>query len=156
MIKWCSRSLFSARDVDSFGRDCVFPRLRPMIRHRLCAYRLARFFIFRGRVVVLVHLCPGWIHSDGERWWASHSGGSLVESIYVERLEKTTQLFRLFCLFLLFNDVYNIPSRFLMDRVRKAFEHPLLILNRRRCVYPFQMLRPSLHLSMWDFFDLIW
>ena len=51
-------------------------------------------------------------------------------------------------LFLLFNDVNNVSSWFFMDRVRKAFEHPLLILNRRRCVYPFLVLFPSVLVLM--------
>ena len=51
------------------------PRRRPMVRQRRRAYRLTRFIIFRGRVIVLVHLCPDGIHRDGERYSASHSGG---------------------------------------------------------------------------------
>ena len=70
-----SGTLFSTSDVSCFDRDCVLPRQHHMNRPRLRAYRLARFIIFRGRVIVLEHLCPDWIHRDGERYSASHSGG---------------------------------------------------------------------------------
>ena len=137
-----SGTLFSASDVSCFDRDCVLPRRHPMNRQRLRAYRLARFIIFRGRVIVLVHLCPDGIHRDGERYSASHSGGWWKVYTVNERLNHAAIQINLF---LLFNDVGNVslPSWFFMDRVRKAFEHPLLILNRRRCVYPFVMLLPS-------------